>query len=92
MFGLYLEFTGLVVRSPASELKEWQLNCTVGFMNNVLSIVLVSLLIWSMPKVRRKKLLIQIIWVVFGMDCFSGAFICFRVERVAVEPYCWLYE
>ncbi len=54
MFELYLEFTGLVVRSLALELKEWQLNHTAGFMKKVLSIGSVSLLIWSMAKVLRK--------------------------------------
>ncbi len=37
MFELYLEFTGLVVRSLTFELKERQLNPTAGFMYNVLS-------------------------------------------------------
>jgi hypothetical protein len=49
-----LELTVLVVRSLTFELKERQLNPTAGFMNNGLSNGLVSLLIWSMPKVRRK--------------------------------------
>jgi hypothetical protein len=89
---LYLEFTVLVVRSSAWELKGWQLNPTVGFMNNGLSNGLVSLLIWSMPKVRRKIHSLKYVWVVFGIHWFSGAFTCFGVERVAVEPYCWLYE
>jgi hypothetical protein len=51
---MYLEWTGLVVRSLTFELKEWQLNPTAGFMNNVLSIGSVSLLIWSIAKVHRK--------------------------------------
>jgi hypothetical protein len=74
-FGCIWNSLFLFVRSLTFELKEWQLNPTAGFMYNVLRIGLVSLLIWSMAKVRRKKLLIQILWVVFGMDWFSGAFI-----------------
>jgi hypothetical protein len=91
-FGCIWNSLFLFVRSLTFELKERQLNPTAGFMNNGLSNGLVSLLIWSMPKVRRKIRSLKYVWVVFGIHWFSGAFTCFRVERVAVELYCWLYE